>query len=106
MWLTNSARFFRGRFRSFLACIDETGYSLAMNTQPEELLTAVLSLSEMERATIAAALLRSLGSHPNPATDAEWEAEIRRRVESIDHNEVILTPWNEVMNSLRERHIG
>ncbi|MDP1561438.1 MAG: addiction module protein [Pirellulaceae bacterium] len=77
-----------------------------MNTQPEELLTAVLSLGEMERASIAAALLQSLGSHPNSPSDAEWEAEIRRRVESIDHNEVVLTPWNEVMNSLRERRNG
>ncbi len=77
-----------------------------MDTQPQELLTAALSLSEIERANIAGSLLRSLDPAPDPAADQAWAAEIQRRVESIDRGKVDLKPWDDVMAAIRQRRNG
>ena len=52
-----------------------------MNTQPQELLSAALTLSEMERANLAGSLLRSLDPTPDPTADQAWAAEIERRMQ-------------------------
>ena len=67
-----------------------------MNTQPQELLSAALTLSEMERANLAGSLLRSLDPIPDPTADQAWAAEIERRMQAIDRGEVKLTPWDDV----------
>ena len=77
-----------------------------MNTQPQELLTAALTLSEIERANLAGSLLRSLDPTPDPTADQAWAAEIESRVQAIDRGEVNLMPWDEVMASMRERRSG
>ena len=77
-----------------------------MNTQPQELLTAALSLSEIERADLAESLLRSLDPAPDPSADQAWAAEIERRIQAIDRGEVNLTAWDEVMATMRERRNG
>jgi putative addiction module component (TIGR02574 family) len=77
-----------------------------MNTHPQELLTAALSLSEIERADLAESLLRSLDPAPDPSADQAWAAEIERRIQAIDRGEVNLTPWDEVMATMRERRNG
>ncbi len=77
-----------------------------MNTQPQELLMAALTLSEIERANLAGSLLRSLDPTPDPTADQAWAAEIEHRVQAIDRGEVNLTPWDEVMAAMRERRNG
>ena len=77
-----------------------------MSTQPQDLLSAALTLPEIERANIASSLLRSLDPSPDPTADEAWAAEIKRRVESIDRGEVELTPWNDVMSAMRDRRNG
>jgi putative addiction module component (TIGR02574 family) len=77
-----------------------------MNTQPQELLTAALSLSEIERADLAESLLRSLDPAPDLSADQAWAAEIERRIQAIDRGEVNLTPWDEVVATMRERRNG
>ena len=77
-----------------------------MNAQPQELLTAALTLSEIERANLAGSLLRSLDPAPDPTADQAWAAEIERRVQAIDRGEVHLTPSDEVMAAMRERRNG
>lgn len=52
-----------------------------MNTQPQELLSEALTLSEMERANPAGSLLRSLDPTPDPTADQAWAAEIERRMQ-------------------------
>ncbi|EMB15275.1 addiction module protein [Rhodopirellula europaea] len=77
-----------------------------MNTQPQDLLSAALTLPEIERANIAGFLLRSLDPSPDPTAAAAWAAEIKRRVESIDRGEVELMPWNDVMSAMRDPRNG
>lgn len=74
-----------------------------MNTQSQDLLQSALALPESDRAEIAASLIRSLDTRTDEDVDAAWAAEIQRRVESIDHGEVMLIPWNDVMRELRDR---
>ncbi len=77
-----------------------------MDTQTKELLSAALTLPEIERANIAGSLLRSLDPSPDPNADAAWAAEIERRVQSIDCGEVDLSRWDDVMTAMRERRNG
>ena len=77
-----------------------------MSAQSQELLTVALTLSEIERANLAGALLRSLDPSPDPLADQAWAAEIERRVQAIDRGEVNLTPWGEVMAAMRQRRNG
>ena len=77
-----------------------------MNTQTQELLSAALTLSEIERANLAGSLLRSLDPMPDPSADQAWAAEIERRLQAIDCGEVNLTPWDDVMTAMRERLHG
>ena len=77
-----------------------------MNTQSQEILRSALSLSEHERAEIAASLIQSLDTQTDEDVDAAWAAEIQRRVESIDRGDAQLIPWDDVMREMRERGNG
>jgi putative addiction module component (TIGR02574 family) len=77
-----------------------------MSTQTQELLLVALTLSEIERANLAGSLLRSLDPSPDPLADKAWAAEIERRVQAIDRGEVSLTPWDEVMATMRQSRNG
>ncbi|HQX51397.1 MAG TPA: addiction module protein [Planctomycetaceae bacterium] len=77
-----------------------------MNTQSQQLLTAALSMSESDRATLAASLLRSLDPPSDPRADAAWAAEIQRRVESIDDGSAELRPWGDVITEMRQHRNG
>ena len=77
-----------------------------MKTQPQELLSAALTLSDIERANLAGWLLRSLDPSPDASADQAWAAEIDRRVKSIDLGEVELAQWDDVMVAMRQRRNG
>lgn len=74
-----------------------------MSTQSEEILRSALALSDAERAKIAASLIRSLDAKGDEQADAAWAAEIERRIKSIDHGEVELIPWDDVLQEIRDR---
>ena len=77
-----------------------------MNTQSQDLLQTALALPESDRAEIAASLIRSLDTRTDEDADAAWAVEIQRRVDSIDHGQVKLIPWDDVMHELRDRKNG
>ena len=85
---------------SFLRLIRETDN---MTIQSQELLQSALALPEVERAEIAASLIRSLDPEMDEDVDAAWASEIQRRLEEIDRGEVRLIPWDDVMQELRGR---
>lgn len=74
-----------------------------MNTAARELYDQALRLSDSERAELAAWLIESLDADADRDAEAAWEAEIRRRVESIDRGEVELIPWDAVLREMRQR---
>ena len=74
-----------------------------MDTQPEQILDIALTLSESDRAGLAASLIRSLDDAPDPDADASWTIEIERRIRSIDQGSVELEHWDTVMAKMRKR---
>lgn len=82
------------------------GYNKDMNTEPQQLLATALSMPELDRANLAASLLRSLDPPDDPQADAAWAAEIRRRVESIDNGTAELRTWDDVISQMRQRRNG
>jgi putative addiction module component (TIGR02574 family) len=77
-----------------------------MDTQPKQILDIALALPESDRANLAALLIRSLESTPDPSADAAWAVEIERRIRGIDQGSVELEPWDDVMDKMRERRNG
>ena len=77
-----------------------------METQPKQILDIALTLSESDRAGLAASLIRSLDDAPDPEAEAKWAIEIERRIRSIDENSVELEEWDSVMVKMRERRDG
>ncbi|MFT5527123.1 MAG: putative addiction module component (TIGR02574 family) [Pirellulaceae bacterium] len=74
-----------------------------MDTQPQQLLNAALALSETDRASLAAVLIRSLDAAADPAADSAWASEIERRIRSIDDGSAELESWDSVMDKMRDR---
>ena len=66
----------------------------AMGELPNKLLDEALKLPPGERAALADSLLRSLEGPVDPAVDAAWRAEIRRRVADLDAGAPTV-PWAE-----------
>jgi putative addiction module component (TIGR02574 family) len=63
-----------------------------------KILDEALALPAEERAALVAALNESLEP---VALAAEWQAEVRRRIEAIERGEARLVPWDEVRDRLR-----
>ena len=59
------------------------------------LLEQVLSLTEHERAEIAARLLESLDDANHDDVDEAWAHEIERRCAALDSGEAVTSDWNE-----------
>ncbi len=74
-----------------------------MNKQSEALLTLALELSEAARAELAAAILESLEPPEDADLQAEWRAEVRRRVAGLDSGDVETVPWEDVREELFQR---
>jgi putative addiction module component (TIGR02574 family) len=77
-----------------------------MNTQSQQLLQTALALPESDRAEIAASLIHSFDTETDEAVEAAWAAEIQRRIDAIDHGEVKLVPWDDVMREMHDRRHG
>ncbi len=72
-------------------------------SQAATILKAALQLDEAEREDLVLALSCSLHSKD---LGAEWEGEIRRRVEAIDAGEVDLLEGEDVFSRLEKRFGG
>jgi len=59
------------------------------------LLEQALSLTERERAEIAARLLESLDDADRDGVDEAWGCEIDRRCAALDSGEAVTSDWNE-----------
>jgi putative addiction module component (TIGR02574 family) len=72
----------------------------AMNPPPDKLLRDALALPPAVRAALAGALIESLEGQPDPQAEAEWEAEITRRIRELDQGSVSLVSWSEARRAI------
>jgi putative addiction module component (TIGR02574 family) len=71
-----------------------------MTERSIELLQQALSLTEEERADLAASLLNSLETASDPDAEALWQEEISRRATSLDSGQSRTIPWREVQSQV------
>ena len=69
-----------------------------MTERSAELLQQALSLTEEERADLAASLLNSLDASPDPDAEALWQEEISRRAAALDSGSARAISWHEVQS--------
>ncbi len=60
-------------------------------------------LTEQDRATLAGLLIESLEGEPDADVEAEWAAEIERRVAELEAGTVTTVPWEQVRQRLLDR---
>lgn len=77
-----------------------------MTQSSEQLLSAVLALSEHERFEIAEAILASLPRSDQSSVDESWRVEVHRRAAEIDAGQSIPIAWEAVQRELWERTSG
>ncbi len=73
-----------------------------MARDQSELLREVLDLPMEARAALAASLIDSLDDEVDENAEADWDSEIRRRVQEVHSGSVKLIPWTEA----RRRILG
>ncbi len=74
-----------------------------MTESGQNLLNQALQLSADERAVLAANLWASLEGDSDPAVEAAWADEIRRRLTRIESGDEQPVPWGEVRDRLRAK---
>jgi putative addiction module component (TIGR02574 family) len=74
-----------------------------MRTDPGEILKAALSLPPEARAALAGSLLDSLDAEVDETAEAEWRAQVRRRLAELDDSDVRTIPWPEVRARLEQQ---
>ena len=72
-----------------------------MTLRALELLREALTLSDEERAELAASLIDSLDTNVDAGAESAWNREITRRIEDLDSGKANTVPWEEV-----QRHIS
>ena len=73
-----------------------------MARDQSELLREALDLPMEARAALAASLIDSLDDAVDENAEADWDAEIRRRVKDVKSGSVKFIPWTEA----RRRILG
>jgi len=71
-----------------------------MTQRSLELLQQALTLTEEERADLAASLLNSLDAFPDPEAESLWQEEVSRRASDLDSGEAKTIPWQEVQSQV------
>lgn len=64
-----------------------------MHEELSELLKKALTLPAPARAALAGSLLESLDETADPGAEAEWQAEIARRIQELDSGKVKPLAW-------------
>jgi putative addiction module component (TIGR02574 family) len=77
-----------------------------MTKRAQAVLADALRLDDAARAELAAELLASLDGPDDPNAEAEWEAEIQRRVAAIESGTVTLESWEEVKRRIETQILG
>jgi putative addiction module component (TIGR02574 family) len=62
----------------------------------DQLRSAALALSDIERATLAAELIDSLDPGFDVDHESAWSEEIARRIAALDSGQAKTIPWEEV----------
>jgi len=74
-----------------------------MERNAEAVLKKALTLSEVDRAEVAGALLNSLEPEEEADIESAWRQEVAARVAALDAGEVETIPWGEVRDRLVAR---
>jgi putative addiction module component (TIGR02574 family) len=69
----------------------------------EEMISAVFSLSESDRAFLAHELITSLEAGTDDDSEAAWNDEIDRRIKEIDQGHISCQPLDESLRAIRQR---
>ena len=69
-------------------------------------LADALRLEPEARAELASELLASLDGPADPDAEAEWDAEIERRVAAIEAGTVRLEPWADLKRRIEKEILG
>ena len=77
---------------------------LKMKPDPKKLINEAMQLEPASRALVAETLLESLDIGADFALSEEWEAEIRRRCETIDKGAIDLVQGHHVLDNLRRKY--
>ena len=72
-----------------------------MSSTPQQLLNDALELPTDERGRLATLLIESLDSEGDAGVTEAWDAEILRRLQSIDAGEVRMIPQAEAQAIIR-----
>lgn len=75
-----------------------------MSRNAEQVLEAAMSLTEEERALVAARLQETVGVFSDPEIAAAWKEEIARRIKEADEGGEPSLSEEEVDRLLRERY--
>jgi putative addiction module component (TIGR02574 family) len=75
-----------------------------VTSDADKFLAVALSLSDHERAEIAARLLESLDTVEQDDVDEAWAREIERRCAALDSGEAVTSDWSEFRSRI-ERDI-
>ena len=73
-----------------------------MTETAQRLRTELATLDSDDRADLAYFLLQSLDEEVDPNVEAEWDAELDRRIADIESGKLQGIPGDEVMAELRE----
>jgi hypothetical protein len=77
-----------------------------MTKAATELLEDALRLEPEVRAELAAELLASLDGPSEPDAESAWDAEITRRLRSLEAGEMKLEPWAEGRRRIERDVLG
>ena len=74
-----------------------------MTQRSLELLEKAMTLTEEERAELAACLLQSLDQSVDEDAEASWQRELVRRAEELNSGKGKTIPWDEVRGQMSTR---
>ncbi|MBI4604201.1 MAG: addiction module protein [Planctomycetes bacterium] len=77
-----------------------------MSNQGQELLSAALSLPEIERAVLARELIASLDGPPDADAEEAWALEIQRRLELHEKDPSRGEDWEKVKRRIEQKLWG
>jgi putative addiction module component (TIGR02574 family) len=77
-------------------------YFLGMSANVKKLLNDALTLSESDRALLAASIINSIDSGDDLEVEAAWETEILKRLADIDSGAVTLLSWSDARKKITE----
>lgn len=74
-----------------------------MSPRAQQLLQELKQLPRQDRADLAAALVEGEEAAFDPAVEAEWAAEIKRRLDEIDSGKVKMIPGEQMLGEMEAR---